>query len=352
MEKTMKASVLHGVGDVRCEYVPVPEAGEGDVLIAPKYVGICGSDLPRSMVSGLSGGAAYPLILGHEFSGQVEKTGAGVSRVKPGDKVAVAPLVPCGSCSYCKNGEFGLCSDYQIIGTRVNGALAEYVKVPESHVLALPDNLDYETAAGIEPSSIGYHGVAKADIKAGDTVVVLGCGPIGQFAIQWARVFGAANIIAVDVFSEKLELAKTLGATHVINGKDENAIEAVHKIAANGADSVIETAGSRFTQEQSLRIVKKHGTVVFVGISHTELPLSAEAAESILRGELVIKGSWNSYTQPYPGKAWSATLDFMGKGDIVFKPMISHVISLEETGEYLSKMANREISFNKVLVKI
>lgn len=352
MEKTMKASVLHGVGDVRCEYVPVPEAGEGEVLIAPKYVGICGSDLPRSMVSGLSGGAAYPLILGHEFSGQVEKIGAGVSRVKPGDKVAVAPLVPCGSCSYCQNGEFGLCSDYQIIGTRVNGALAEFVKVPESHVLILPDNLDYETAAGIEPSSIGYHGVAKADIKAGDTVVVLGCGPIGQFAIQWARVFGAANIIAVDVFPEKLELAKTLGATHSINGKDENAIEAVHKIAVNGADSVIETAGSRFTQEQSLRIAKKHGTVVFVGISHTELPLSAEAAESILRGELVIKGSWNSYTQPYPGQAWSATLDFMGKGDIVFKPMISHVISLEETGEYLSKMARRELSFNKVLVKI
>lgn len=348
----MKASVLHGIGDVRYETVPVPETGEGEVLIAVKYVGICGSDLPRSMVSGLSGGAAYPLILGHEFSGQVVEVGSDVKKIKVGDRVAVAPLVPCGECVYCQNGEYGLCSDYKIIGTRVNGALAEYVKVPEKHVLVLPENLDFETAAGIEPSSIGYHGVAKAEIKAGDTVAVLGCGPIGQFAIQWAKLFGAANIIAVDVFPEKLELAKTLGATHVVNGKEENAIEAIQKITKNGADSVIETAGSRFTQEQSLRIAKKHGTVVFVGISHTELPLSAEAAESILRGELVIKGSWNSYTQPYPGQAWSATLDFMGKGELVFKPMISHVISLEEVGEYLSKMAKREISFNKVLVKI
>lgn len=352
MSNKMKASVLHGIGDVKCEMVDVPEIAADEALIKVKYAGICGSDLPRSMVSGLSGNAAYPLILGHEFSGQIVKTGEKVTEFQAGDKVAVAPLVPCGHCEYCKSGNFGLCGDYEIIGTRVNGAFAEFVKVKPEHLLKLPEGLDYETAAGIEPATIAYHGVAKAEIKVGDQVVVLGCGPIGQFAVQWAKIFGAAKVIAVDIFNDKLELAKKLGATDSVNAKEVDAVAAIKEMTHGGADVVIETAGSRFTQEQSLTIARKKGTIVFVGISHTELPLSANAAESILRGELTIKGSWNSYTQPYPGRAWTATLDFMHKGEIAFKPMISHIISLEELGDYLKKMAKREIEFNKVLVKI
>lgn len=348
----MKASVLHGIADVRCEMVDVPKIEADEVLVNVKYAGICGSDLPRAMISGLSGNAQYPLILGHEFSGQIAKVGDKVTSYKIGDKVTVAPLVPCGHCEYCKSGNYGLCGDYQIIGTRVNGAFAEFVKVKAEHLLKLPEGLDYETAAGIEPATIAYHGIAKADIKVGDQVVVLGCGPIGQFAVQWAKVFGASKIIAVDIFNDKLELAQKLGATDSVNAKEVDAVAAIKEMTNGGADVVIETAGSRFTQEQSLLIAKKKGTVVFVGISHSELPLSATAAENILRGELTIKGSWNSYTQPYPGRAWTATLEFMHKGEIVFKPMLSHIISLEELGDYLQKMAKREIEFNKVLVKI
>lgn len=350
MEKQMKASVLYGIGDVRCEMVDIPIVGVDEVLVKVKYAGICGSDLPRAMRSGLSGGTSYPLILGHEFSGVVAKVGAAVKKFKESDKVVVAPLVPCGQCTHCKGGDFGLCDHYHIIGTRTNGAFAEYVKVPEAHLLHVPAHLDEETAAGVEPATIAYHGVKKGNIQVGDQVVILGCGPIGQFAIQWAKIFGAACIIAVDIFDEKLELAKQLGATDTINAKATDAIAAIKNLNG-GAEVVIETAGSRFTQEQALLIARKKGTIVFVGISHTDLPLSAKAAECILRGELTIKGSWNSYTQPYPGRAWTATLDFMEKGKIVFKPMISHLIALEELGAYLTKMANREIDFNKVLVK-
>ncbi|WP_315075010.1 galactitol-1-phosphate 5-dehydrogenase [uncultured Clostridium sp.] len=352
MLNKMKASLLYGIGDVRYESIDVPEISSNEVLVKVKNVGICGSDLPRSMISGLSGGAKYPIILGHEFSGEISQIGSEVKNIEVGDRVAVAPLVPCGKCVYCKSGDYGLCTDYNIIGTRVNGALAEYVKVPAEHILKLPDSLDFETAAGIEPATIAYHGLAKANINVGDSVVVLGCGPIGQFAIQWAKVFGASKIIAVDIFDEKLELAKKLGANYTVNSKETDSVAEILDITAGGADAVIETAGSKFTQEQALLISKKKGNVVFVGISHTPLPLSEKAAESILRGELKIQGSWNSYTQPYPGNAWHATVDFMGKGEVVFKPMISHKIKLEEVGEYLRKMANREISFNKVVVEI
>ncbi len=145
----MKASVLHGIADVRCEMVDVPKIEADEVLVNVKYAGICGSDLPRAMISGLSGNAQYPLILGHEFSGQIAEVGDKVTSYKTGDKVTVAPLVPCGHCEYCKSGNYGLCGDYQIIGTRVNGAFAEFVKVKADHLLKLPEGLDYETAAGL-----------------------------------------------------------------------------------------------------------------------------------------------------------------------------------------------------------
>lgn len=352
MADKMRAVVLYNIGDVRYEMVDIPEIKEKEVLVNVKYVGICGSDLPRSMVSGLSGNTAYPLILGHEFSGEVVKVGEKVKNINIGDRVTVAPLVPCRECNHCKKGDFGLCDDYNIIGTRVNGALAEYVRVPEEHILKLPNTLDYETATGIEPATIAYHSISRSDIKVGDSIVVLGCGPIGQFTIQWARVFGASKIIAVDIFNEKLELSKSLGANYILNSKEVNVIEEIRKITNGGADIVIETAGSRFTQEQSLLVAKKRGQIVFVGISHAELPLSVEATECILRGELTLKGSWNSYTSPYPGRAWTATLDFMEKGDIIFTPMISHKIGLNEVGDFLSKMSKKEIKFNKILVEI
>lgn len=352
MNNKMRAAVLYGIGDIRNEMVDIPNISDDEVLINVKYVGICGSDLPRAMISGLSGNTEYPLILGHEFSGEIVEIGNNVSKFRKGDRVAVAPLVPCGSCEYCREGHYGLCEDYKIIGTRVNGAMAEYVKVPEESVLKLPDNLDYETAAGIEPATIAYHGVSKARIEPGNSVAVLGCGPIGQFAIQWAKIFGASKIFAFDIFNDKLLLAKELGATDLINSKEVDPIQKIKELTGIGVDVVIETAGSKFTQEQALSIARKHGRIVFVGISHSELPLKAKSAENILRGELTITGSWNSYTMPYPGQAWPATIDFMNKGSIVFKPMISHKIRLEEVGYYLEKMAKREIEFNKVLVEI
>lgn len=354
-QEKMKAAVLHGIGDMRFEEVDIPKLAPHEILIRVKYVGICGSDLPRAMVSGLTGNTAYPLILGHEFSGQIAEFGEAVKQESTwqiGDRVTVAPLIPCGVCEHCKSGDYGLCNSYKIIGTRIDGAMAEFVKAPASHVLRLPDGLDYQTAAGIEPATIAFHGIEKAEIHPGDSVAILGAGPIGQFAIQWAKIFGASKIFAVDIFDDKLAIAKRLGATHVINGKFTDSVAEIRQHTKLGVDAVLETAGSHFTQEEALLMAKKHGHIAFVGISHGDLPLKAASAERILRGELTVRGSWNSYTAPYPGRAWMATIDFMAKGDLIFEPMISHVIHLQDVGHYLQKMAKHEISFNKVLVQV
>src|SRR5699024_10975854 len=131
------------------------------------------------------------------------------------DRVVIAPLIPCGNCKFCKAGDYNLCEDYNIIGTGSNGGFAEFVKVPKGHVLSIPDQLDFETASGIEPATIGYHGIQKANIQPGETVVIMGCGPIGQLTLQWAKIFGASKVIAVDIMDEKLELARKLGADEI-----------------------------------------------------------------------------------------------------------------------------------------
>jgi len=346
----MKASILQSPGVFTYEEVEIPEISADDVLIQAAYVGICGSDLPRANAE--NGARMYPLILGHEFSGTVVKIGKNVKNVKIGDEVAVAPLVYDPNSHYSKEGLYGLSDNAYIIGTGCDGAMAEYVKVPQEHAILLPENLDLITAAGVEPAAISWHAVEKANMKANDTVAVLGMGPIGQFAVQIAKIFGARKVIAVDIFDDKLELAKELGADYVINSRNVDLKLAIQQIEELGVDIVLETAGNSITQKQAIHITRKNGRIVLVGLSHQELSLSVEEVEQILRSELSITGSWNSYTAPFPGSAWQGTLDQMSKGNIKFKEMITHNISLKEVGDYLPKMYSRELAFNKVLIDI
>lgn len=347
MQGKMKAAVLESLGNIQTKMVDIPQISDDEVLVKVKYAGICGSDIPRSMITGAR---LYPLILGHEFSGTVAKTGKNVRQLAEGDRVVVAPLIPCRKCIYCQEGNYGLCEQYTIIGTGCDGAFAEYTKVPQEHVLKIPDHLDLESACGVEPATIGFFGLQKAKIQPGETVVVMGCGSIGQLTLQWAKIFGASKVIAVDIFDDKLELAKELGADITINSKKTDPIREIKRITNGGADVVAETAGSAITQQQSILAARKRGRVVFIGITHKGLELTEDTVDHIMRGEITIQGSWNSYTSPYPGFAWKAAIDFLANGKINFKKMVSHKIPVEEVGVYLKEMANRSINYNKVLV--
>lgn len=347
MKGKMKAAVLYGLKDIKVNLVDIPTISDNEALIKVKYAGICGSDIPRSMITGAR---KYPIILGHEFSGEVVETGNRVKKVKNGDRVVVAPLIGCGECVYCRSGHYGLCDNYNIIGTGSDGAFAEYVKVPENNILKINDKLSFKAAAGIEPATIGYHALEKAGIKPGETVVIMGCGSIGQLTIQWAKIFGASTVIGVDISNEKLNLAKNLGCDIIINSSETNVISRINEITNGGADAVIETAGSPVTQQQSILSTKKMGHTIFVGITNKDLSLDKETVDRVLRGEITIQGSWNSYTAPYPGAAWSAAIDFMSKGKINFDDIVSHIINLEDVMDYLKGMADHSIEYNKVLI--
>ena len=347
MKGKMKAAILYSLKNIKVDWCKIPTCNDNEVLIKVKYAGICGSDIPRAMITGAR---KYPLILGHEFSGVVVETGANVTRVKPNDRVVVAPLIPCEECECCKKGLFGICEHYNLIGTGSNGAFAEYVIAPQNNVLKIPDSLDFVSAAGIEPATIGYHALEKVNIRPGETVVIMGCGAIGQLTLQWAKIFGASTVFAVDIDDAKLDLARKLGADITINSSKIDAVKRINEITSGGAEVVAETAGNSITQQQAILSTRKKGRVVFVGISHSRLHLDENTVEHILRGEISIRGSWNSYTAPFPGIAWKATIDFMTRGLINFKEMVSHVITLEDIADYLKGMAEQTISYNKILV--
>jgi len=277
--------------------------------------------------------------------------GEDVAHVQVGDAIAACPTTPCFICEYCKKGEHARCEQLLVLGAKEDGGFAEYVRLHSRSVLKLPAGLDFETAAGIEPACVALHGFYRTKIQAGDTVAVLGVGSIGLFAVQCAKIFGASKVIAIDIFDEKLEIAKQLGADLCINSKDVDLITLIKEMTdGQGVNIAVESAGNPYTSAQVFSLPKKGGTVVFMGIPYGDVPIPRNHFEKIVRSELTVLGSWNAISGPYPGKEWYAALHFMQEGKIKVKPMVTHRISLEEIPETFEKIYKRDSFFGKVMV--
>ena len=345
----MKGARIYGIRDVRVEECPIPEIRTpNDVIVKIKAVGFCGSDISRYAKLGPHTVGA---ILGHEFSGVVVEIGRNVINVKVGDGVAACPSTPCFTCEYCKKGEHSRCENLLVLGAKEDGGFAEYVRLHSRSVLKLPEGLDFETAAGIEPACVALHGFYRTKIQAGDTVAVLGVGSIGLFAVQCAKIFGASKVIAIDIFDEKLPIAKQLGADLCINSNDVDLIKVIKEMTdGKGVDIAIESAGTPYTSAQVFSLPKKGGTVVSIGIPYGDVLVPREHFEKIIRSELTVLGSWNAVAGPYPGKEWQIALHFMQEGRIRVKPMVTHRISLDEIPETFEKIYKRDKFFGKIMV--
>lgn len=194
----MKALSLYGVQDIRFEdNKPMPKIeSTNDVVIKVKSVGICGSDISRYHKLGPY---VEGTIFGHEFSGEVVAIGDEVENIMVGDRVAACPTFVCGECESCLKGEPARCEKLSVMGAYHQGAYAEFTKLPDKHVLVLPDNVDYDTACMVEPASVVAHGFYRTSIRPGATVAIMGVGSIGLLAVQWAKIFGASQVIAIDI---------------------------------------------------------------------------------------------------------------------------------------------------------
>lgn len=294
----------------------------------------------------------FPTIPGHEFAGEIVATGANLTAWTAGDRILAAPLIPCGQCGNCLKGWYGQCGDYDFIGSRWNGAFAEYVAVPAANLILLPDTIPFEQGAMVEPAAVTLHGLYKTQITKEDSVAVLGVGAIGILAVALAKILGAAQVLAVDIADDKLEMAKRYGADILINSNQEDAVAAVGRLTnGQGVSVVVEAAGNAVTQEQALCVAKAHGRVLLLGTAHHNVTLPPTTFEGILRRELVLYGSWNSYSAPFPGSAWRDLVGYLSNGLLDLSPMITRTISLEELPENIQAMNARTLPYNKVLVK-
>ncbi|MER2002234.1 MAG: galactitol-1-phosphate 5-dehydrogenase [Carnobacterium inhibens] len=344
----MRAAVLYDNKVIKTEEVKEKQVEQDEVRVKVMSAGICGSDTHKMQAVW-----KYPLpaVMGHEFSGVISEIGENVSDHKVGDRVAIAPLIPCRKCEFCQKGEFSLCEDYTMIGSHRYGGFAENVVVPSANAISI-DGLSFEEGAMIEPLAVAMHAVRGIEPELGDTVIVFGIGTIGLLVVQALQVAGVKNVIAVDISSKKLEEAKTYGIRYTINSLEEDLEEKVSEYTNGlGADIALECAGSKITQEQCLRVTSKHGKIGYIGIAYQDVTLPEKSFENIFRRELTIKGFWNSYSAPFPGKEWSDGIEFVKQGRIKLKPMVSHRYSLDQTKEAFDMMLDRKEDFNKVIIQ-
>ena len=257
----MKAAVYHGVHDLRVEEVPVRELKDNEVKIQVKYCGVCGTDMHIFNGDGGSFEVHPPLIPGHEFSGVVAEVGAKVTSVKVGDRVSGDPNDMCGECYYCKNAMQQFCTNNVGVGTTVDGGFAEYVIMREKQVYKFSDHLSFKEAAMAEPISCCLHGIDLCHIKAGDTVLVIGGGPIGMIMLQLAKQAGASKVILSEPVEEKRAQALRLGATKTIDPIHED-VTAVLSDYCENVNVVIECVGNVHTQEDAVHFAGKCATVM------------------------------------------------------------------------------------------
>jgi L-iditol 2-dehydrogenase len=312
----MKAAVLHAKDDLRFEEFPTPEIKENEILVKVKATGICGSDIPRVLGNGAH---YYPIVLGHEFSGQVVDIGGKVTSIKIGDRVSGAPLIPCMKCDDCQKGSYSQCRHYTFIGSRIQGSFAEYVKLPEKNAVKFDQGISYEQGAFFEPSTVALHGVNCAKYHGGEDVAILGGGTIGLFTAQWCRIFGAKRVFVFDIDDDRLAIARKLGADITINTRDKDFKSVVKQVTNNrGFGFVFETAGADATMKLAFELAGNKSSVCYIGTPTKDLTFTPALLENMLRKEFTLTGSWMSYSAPFPGKEWELTAYYFSTGELRF----------------------------------
>ncbi len=267
----MKAAYLVAVRKFEIRDIPKPQIeNDRDVLVKLRSSGVCGSDI-HNYKEGKTGSleVKFPMILGHECSAVVQEVGSGVTTVKPGDRVAVEPAVSCGHCEQCVTGRQNLCQGVRFLSVpdELEGCLKEFMVVPELNVIPLPDDVTFEDAAMLEPLSICAYSVKLGQLQPGDSVAVLGSGPIGLLTLEVASAAGAALTFATDIVKERVEMASRLGATYAFDRNETDVVrEILERTDGRGVDVVFECAGEQDVIDQGMKILRPGGRFVLIGI--------------------------------------------------------------------------------------
>jgi L-iditol 2-dehydrogenase len=326
--RQLKAVVKSRPGPgVEVAELPAPEPGEGDVLIRVRAAAICGSDLGIYDYTPAYSRMKLPVVMGHEFSGEVAEIGPGVEGFEAGDRVLSESVKACGVCRFCREGMSNLCEDSTLFGIHVDGGFAEYVSVPSGLLHAVPEGMSYEEAAVVEPFSNALHFVRDiTPIKLGELAVVQGVGPIGLFSAQLFRLAGARVLLTgVGVDTERFNIAEKLGFEWV-NIEEEDLVERVmEKNDGKGADVAFIATGAAPAVPQAIEIVRKRGHITVVGIfpGVVEVPMT-----SVVRREIVLAGAYDARPANF-----GQSIGLIQDGLVNVKDIITHRFPLEEAKE-------------------
>jgi L-iditol 2-dehydrogenase len=290
----MKAAMLYGVRDLRVEDVDVPRTSDGEVLVRVKSATTCGTDLKIFQRGYVEGVVKLPTIFGHEWAGEVVEVAAGLEWPRVGMRVRAGNSAPCLHCTMCQKGKYNLCENMIWLW----GAYAEYIKVPSRMVLVnmqeIPHDISYEEAAITEPLACVLHGVEEAQVSLGDTVAIIGAGPIGLLHLLTVKKIGVQKTIMIDLVDERLDFAQKLGADETVNGRKADVVERIRELTGGyGADVVIEAIGLSATWEQALKLARKGGKILEFGgcPPGTEIKIDAE---KLHYGEQTVLGTFHT----------------------------------------------------------
>ncbi len=346
----MKAWVLHGIYDIRLEEVEQPPVGKEDVLISVKACGICGSDIPRIYSTGAH---EMPLIPGHEFAGEVVQAGDGVDPAWIGKRVGVFPLIPCQTCPACNCAEYELCDHYDYLGSRRDGAFAEYVAVPAWNLLELPDSVPYEAAAMLEPMAVAVHAMRRVPIQDSGAVLVYGVGTIGMLLTMFLLERGnhAVYVIGNKQFQKEMLTKNGLPENHFFNGAATDATLWIQaRTQGQGADAVFECVGGNETIAHSLQCVRPGGHVCMIGNPRADISLAKDVYWKILRKQITVTGTWNSSFQRTANDDWSYVIQSLQRGSIHPQKLITHILSIDRLEEGLHIMRDKTQDYVKIMM--
>jgi len=379
----MNAWVLHGKGEIQLESVERPVPGVGEVLVAVKATGICGSDIPRIY---RTGAYRYPLIPGHEFSGVVEEVGAGTDSGWKGKRVGIFPLIPCRECGPCREKKYEMCRNYSYLGSRRDGGFAEYVVVPADNLIELPDKVSFEEAAMLEPMAVAVHAMRRIWPEGvpgeRDTVAICGLGTIGMLLLMFlmealssdGQEMGQIPVSSNRDFQRREAFWQGKGRILVIGNKDFQRRKALELgVPADsycdsrkqdvgqwlmecteglGADVFFECVGQNETLSQALENTAPAGRICLVGNPDSDMVLARSVYWKLLRRQLTVTGTWNSSFTHEPGDDWNYVLDRLSQGRIAPGRFISHSFPLEELEQGFRMMRDKTQSYGKVMGRI
>ena len=341
----MKGILLTEPEKLVVEEVEIPEPRQDEILLKVKRCGICGSDI--SIYHGKHPYVKCPLVMGHEFSGVVEKLGSNVQNLSVGTRVTVIPHLVCKKCKQCNLQKYNLCEELKVLGAQADGAFQEYITIPAEMAIPIPDSMSLDDAAMVEPACVAYHAAKRGGITQNDKILIMGAGPIGVFVMQSSRVLGAKSVFITDIDETRLRIASNLGADRIFNLSNKT-LEDIDGIGMDLSSIGIffDCVGGRGEVLNSIiKTASKGVRIIVVGVMRLDYEIPN--LPDFIEHELTLLG-----TSMYVPQDYKEMVDLISSGKISTKGMITHHFSISELASVFDMIDSGKEKFFKIMLRV